>query len=146
MTVGGQTKQTRFLITGLGRETVILGLPWLKETNPLISWKNGTLEIEPEDNKDLDIQRLKPTPKQMPPTIEEMPDEEPQQQGGTLNTDNPFILNINPGWMKTLPEDTLKQTNPGTSERNTVPDSKQNPENTANTMMNSLLDIFKENL
>ncbi|KAG5633538.1 hypothetical protein H0H81_007941 [Sphagnurus paluster] len=51
-----------------------------------------------------------------------MPDKEPQQQGRTLNTDNPFILDINPGWMKTLPEDTLKQTNPGTSDRNTVPE------------------------
>jgi hypothetical protein len=36
----------RFLITGLGKETAILGLPWLKQYNPRIDWEKGTLDIQ----------------------------------------------------------------------------------------------------
>jgi hypothetical protein len=34
----------RFLITGLGNQKIILGLPWLREHNPEINWKEGTLQ------------------------------------------------------------------------------------------------------
>jgi len=29
-------------VTGLGNQKVILGFPWLKESNPTIDWKEGT--------------------------------------------------------------------------------------------------------
>ena len=32
------------LITGLGNQQIILGFTWLKEMNPIIDWKKGTLE------------------------------------------------------------------------------------------------------
>ncbi|THH05362.1 hypothetical protein EW145_g4850 [Phellinidium pouzarii] len=33
------------LVTSLGKEDIILGLPWLKQRNPLINWKEGTISI-----------------------------------------------------------------------------------------------------
>ena len=29
------------LVTGLGKERIILGFPWLQEQNPDINWKTG---------------------------------------------------------------------------------------------------------
>ena len=37
-------RKHRLLVTGLGRQRIILGYPWLKEMNPLIDWEKGTLE------------------------------------------------------------------------------------------------------
>ena len=42
--VHGQTQKERLLVTGLGKHRIILGLPWLRETNPIIDWRKGTLE------------------------------------------------------------------------------------------------------
>jgi hypothetical protein len=42
--VNGKTNTERFLITGLGNQRIILGLPWLWEHNPEINWKEGTLQ------------------------------------------------------------------------------------------------------
>ncbi|THH05058.1 hypothetical protein EW145_g5082 [Phellinidium pouzarii] len=33
------------LVTSLGKEDIILGLPWLKQRNPIINWKEGTISI-----------------------------------------------------------------------------------------------------
>ena len=35
-----------FLVTDLGPEDVILGLPWLREVNPTVDWKEGVLDVE----------------------------------------------------------------------------------------------------
>jgi len=37
---------TRFLATGLGKEKMILGLPWLKQYNPKTDWNTGTVDID----------------------------------------------------------------------------------------------------
>jgi hypothetical protein len=42
--VNGKTNMEQFLITGLGNQKIILGLPWLREHNPEINWKEGTLQ------------------------------------------------------------------------------------------------------
>jgi Retroviral aspartyl protease len=42
--VNGKTNTEQFLITGLGNQKIILGLPWLWEHNPEINWKEGTLQ------------------------------------------------------------------------------------------------------
>jgi hypothetical protein len=42
--VNSKTNTERFLITGLGNKKIILGLPWLREHNPEINWKEGTLQ------------------------------------------------------------------------------------------------------
>jgi hypothetical protein len=43
--INGKTMKTRFHVTGLGKETIILGLPWLRTINPDIDWKKGTFEF-----------------------------------------------------------------------------------------------------
>jgi hypothetical protein len=41
--VNGKKHMEQFLITRLGNQKVILGLPWLQKYNPEINWKEGTL-------------------------------------------------------------------------------------------------------
>jgi len=41
---GARTRKTRFLISGLGKQHLIFGFPWLETENPIIDWKRGTLE------------------------------------------------------------------------------------------------------
>ncbi|KAI5118937.1 hypothetical protein M0805_006283 [Coniferiporia weirii] len=43
--IGGQSITTTFLVTSLGKEDVILGLPWLKHHNPAIDWNASTISI-----------------------------------------------------------------------------------------------------
>ena len=43
--VGNKDMKTRFLVTDLGKEQMILGLPWLKEYNPKIDWATGMIDI-----------------------------------------------------------------------------------------------------
>jgi hypothetical protein len=42
--VNGKTNTEQFLITGLGNQKIILGLPWLWKHNLKINWKEGTLQ------------------------------------------------------------------------------------------------------
>jgi hypothetical protein len=41
--VQGRTMRVDLLVTGLGRNKVILGLPWLEGMNPDIDWRRGVL-------------------------------------------------------------------------------------------------------
>jgi hypothetical protein len=41
MTINGRTKDIQLLVTGLGKQKVILGFPWLSQENPEINWKTG---------------------------------------------------------------------------------------------------------
>jgi len=45
--IAGVTERIRFYICRLGKDHLILGLPWLKRTNPLIDWKRGMVRIDP---------------------------------------------------------------------------------------------------
>ena len=42
--------QERFYITGLGKQKIILGLPWLKKHNPEINWQTGKLKWQTRSN------------------------------------------------------------------------------------------------
>ncbi len=42
--MGTETKVLHFLITNLGRDKVILGYPWLTTFEPIIHWKDATLD------------------------------------------------------------------------------------------------------
>jgi hypothetical protein len=42
--IGERTKKTRFYVTGLGKQDVILGFPWLQDENPIINWKTGEVQ------------------------------------------------------------------------------------------------------
>ena len=37
--IAGVTERIRFYVCRLGKDHLILGLPWLKQTNPQINWK-----------------------------------------------------------------------------------------------------------
>src|SRR5277367_1911210 len=43
-----------FFLTGLGKQTVILGFPWLKKHNPLVNWQTGHIDWRNEE-KDVQI-------------------------------------------------------------------------------------------
>ena len=36
---------TKLLVTNIGKNNLILGLPWLKKKNPQIDWKTGRMEL-----------------------------------------------------------------------------------------------------
>lgn len=59
-----QEQEADFLITNIGPEDVILGLPWLREVNPDIDWSEGQLKI------------CKQVPGHYKVTVEEVEDEE----------------------------------------------------------------------
>jgi hypothetical protein len=61
LTINRQTQTHNLLVTGLGKQKVILGYPWFKQTNPDINWKECALAWQTEQDE------RKPTPK---PTIE----------------------------------------------------------------------------
>jgi Retroviral aspartyl protease len=67
LTINGQTWTHNLLVTGLGKQKIILGYPWFKQTNPDINWKECTLTWRTKQDK------RKPTPK---PTIENKIDPE----------------------------------------------------------------------
>ena len=66
ITVDNHKHWVDMLITDLGGESVILGLPWLRRLNPEVDWAKGLLSF-----KDHRV------------TIEEVPDEEGRAIGGT---------------------------------------------------------------
>src|ERR1700747_67980 len=41
--LGNKTKKMVFYVTNLGRDRIILGMPWFKAFNPQINWENGRL-------------------------------------------------------------------------------------------------------
>jgi Retroviral aspartyl protease len=61
LTINGQMRTHNLLVTGLGKQKIILGYPWFKQTNLDINWKECTLTWRTEQDK------RKLTPK---PTIE----------------------------------------------------------------------------
>ena len=80
--------QEQFYVTGLGKQRVILGLPWLRKHNPEINWQTGKLKWQTQSNlkrffifkkkeKTNDGQTTNETPKSNPPpTMMEEVDEE----------------------------------------------------------------------
>ena len=57
VTMGGTTKEMRFLIMDIGREDVLLGYPWLATYEPRFSWKHGTID---EANLPIVLRTIKP--------------------------------------------------------------------------------------
>ncbi len=63
---GTETKTLRFLITNLGRDEVILGYPWLTAFEPIIHWKDATLDKKCQP---VIISSIKPEEAQIATTI-----------------------------------------------------------------------------
>ncbi|GBE77504.1 hypothetical protein SCP_0103790 [Sparassis crispa] len=64
MKIGGRKTLTRFLLTGIGKENILLSMPWLKRLNPMINWETG------------DFWFGKDAKWPLKPTVEDVPDEE----------------------------------------------------------------------
>src|SRR5258708_33950391 len=47
MTIANKRQTISLLITGLGKQQIILGLSWLVSKNPDIDWQRGTLQWRP---------------------------------------------------------------------------------------------------
>jgi Retroviral aspartyl protease len=45
--LGDQKFNEHFYVTGLGKQRIILGFPWLHKYNPIIDWKKGEITFEP---------------------------------------------------------------------------------------------------
>jgi Retroviral aspartyl protease len=45
--LGEQKFKERFYVTGLGKQKIILGFPWLHKYNPIIDWKKGEITFKP---------------------------------------------------------------------------------------------------
>jgi hypothetical protein len=45
LTINEQTRTHDLLVTGLGKQKIILRYPWFKQTNPDINWKECTLSL-----------------------------------------------------------------------------------------------------
>src|ERR1700735_1860183 len=56
--IGGKSFDERFYITGLGKQKMILGLPWLKRHNPLVDWTKGTLTWRTDKPKQFSIKKM----------------------------------------------------------------------------------------
>jgi hypothetical protein len=72
-------------VTGLGKQRVILGFPWLHKYNPIIDWKKGEVTFKPFK---IDWRRLMEKGKRIQmeqqPKIEEVVDNEEQKNRTTL--------------------------------------------------------------
>ena len=86
----------RFLITSLGKEPIILGLPWLQRVNANIDFTKGTLDIDPARVNRTITEHLRAMwfPDQDPFTgrpkpVEEEPDEETDKEDEDATTEVP---------------------------------------------------------
>jgi hypothetical protein len=71
--LGERKFKERFYVTGLGKQRIILGFPWLQKYNPIINWKKGEVTFKPFQ---IDWKRLMEKGKQIQmeqqPKIEEV--------------------------------------------------------------------------
>jgi hypothetical protein len=45
--LGKRKFKEQFYVTGLGKQRIILGFPWLHKYNPIIDWKKGEVTFKP---------------------------------------------------------------------------------------------------
>ena len=51
--VGERKFLIKAYVIGLGKESLILGFPWLQKYNPVIDWKTGKIQFQDEHHKDV---------------------------------------------------------------------------------------------
>ena len=67
---GNPPQLLEYLVTNLGTEDIILGLPWLRQVNPDINWKDGRIMVNTEGTPGMTI---KDELTDLPPKIDEHP-------------------------------------------------------------------------
>jgi hypothetical protein len=82
----GKKFEERFYVTGLGKQRIILGFPWLHKYNPIIDWKKGEITFKPFQ---IDWRRLmekgKRIQQEQQPKIEEVVDDKKLKNWTTLS-------------------------------------------------------------
>ena len=77
---------TELLVTGLGKERIILGFPWLQEQNPDINWKTGEFSWrEPRKQRFLNLPPRKDRKCKL--ILPEIPDDD-EWKNQTINSIN----------------------------------------------------------
>jgi hypothetical protein len=102
-----QPQMLEYLITNLGSEDIILGLPWLRRVNPNIDWQAGRLVVPPKSVKKV--------------TIEEVPEPKETNIGGTTEQ----LLEANLPEYIPLPPVTLDEYGPTLDTEETLPYSEE---------------------
>ena len=76
----GRLQTIRLLVTGLGKQKILLGFPWLQKNNPIIDWQTGTFPWRPmhvprkfDFRKKVEALLAKPLPK---PTVTDEEDQD----------------------------------------------------------------------
>ena len=86
--INGRKMTMELLVTGLGKERIILGFPWLQEKNPEINWKTGKFSWrEPRKWRFLNLPPRKDKKHKIilqKPMIEEIPDDD-ERKNQTIN-------------------------------------------------------------
>jgi hypothetical protein len=83
--LGDQKFNKYFYVTGLGKQRIILGIPWLHKYNPIIDWKKGEITLKPFqiDWRCL-MEKGKRIWQEQQPKIEEVVDDEETKNRTTL--------------------------------------------------------------
>lgn len=71
-----RTTLTHFLLTGLGKQKIILGFPWFEEQNPLIDWRQKTIQWRKKSKYHLSEYLAKRRLNKLRPTIETILEED----------------------------------------------------------------------
>jgi hypothetical protein len=83
--LGEQKFKEQFYVTGLGKQKIILGFPWLHKYNPIIDWKKGEVTFKPfQINWRHLMEKGKQIRQEQQPKIEEVVDDEEQRNRMTL--------------------------------------------------------------
>jgi len=95
MTIRGRTKWETFYCTRLGKQRIILGLPWFRENNPIIDWETGHVSWR---IKNQEIQKI-----QMKKIKEKKVEQENQEEelDLLLRYINSELLENEPEWIRT---------------------------------------------
>jgi hypothetical protein len=83
--LGKRKFKEQFYVTGLGKQRIFLGFPWLHKYNPIIDWKKGEITFKPfQINWRRLIEKGKQIRQEQQPKIEEVIDDEEQKNRTTL--------------------------------------------------------------
>lgn len=102
----GKARLVRFLLADLGKETVILGFPWLSTANPKIDWASGQLDLRksalPVDFLEKFKDGSNPNPS-LPTELLPWKDRFDTAQGSKLPEHHPFdhAINLKPDFVPT---------------------------------------------
>lgn len=91
-------RKERLMVTGLGKQKIILGYTWLRETNPIIDWKKGTLkwrQTEKRNKKPVTIVEEKDEEAHLNATQNPLPDDELALLISTITDDKDNNIWIN---------------------------------------------------